>query len=97
MKAKLRSNYFSGEVTDEVKVRANQIIDYLDLEGFAIQYDITKKALVFERDFRILTIPVKLIVDQKWSDIRHLYRAVCLPGPQVENFGAENEWSRNGD
>lgn len=41
-----------------------------------------------------MSVPVVLVKQAQWSDIRQIYRAVFKPGPQVENFAAPNEWSR---
>ena len=53
-----------------------------------IEFDSLKKEL------KVMAVSLALIERGQWADIRQAYRAVFQTGPQVENFGASNEWSR---
>ena len=59
-----------------------------------IRYDSKAQLLVFERDRRVVSVPIKLIETNAWSDIRFLFRAILNSQNSLWNRAAdENDWS----
>ena len=83
-----------GNITSDVRSKSDKIIENLGLEGYAISYKSANRALTFKKEFKEATVPLALVDRDQWADIRQIFRAVFQAGPQVENFSAQNEWSR---
>jgi len=81
-------------IKGDLKLRAERVIENLDLKGFTVTYEAATRSLKFKKDLKQMTVPMPLVEREQWADIRQIYRAVFEPGPQVENFSAQNEWSR---
>jgi hypothetical protein len=78
----------------DVRDLADQIIDNLSLEGYVVTYDAARRALQFKKELKEASVPLALVIRNQWADVRQIFHAVFESGPQVENFGAPNEWSR---
>jgi len=88
------SNHFGSAVVGDMKKYAEEVIRQLELSQILVGYDEKTKSLHFRKNFRELSIPVALVQRNAWADIRHIYRASLLDGPQVMNYAAANTWSR---
>jgi hypothetical protein len=88
------ANRFTANVTTDLKAKAEAVISQMDLDGFVVDYKSATKSLLFRKEFKVVEVLLDLIQNDRWGDIRHLFRAVLSPGPQLYVHGAENEWSR---
>jgi len=79
---------------ENVKEMSDRVVRELNLKGYEIQFFSETKSLHFKKNFKELAVPLTLIENNRWVDIRHLFRAAFLSGPQVINFGSPNDWSR---
>ncbi len=84
-----------GNITSDVREKADKIIENIGLEGYTVTFkSAAGGALNFKKEFKEATVPLTLVERGQWADIRQIFRAVFQAGPQVENFSAQNEWSR---
>lgn len=74
--------------------QARKILEELKVDNLAVKFDSKIKALVFERDRRVVSVPLKLIEENLWSDIRFLFRATLNSQNSLWNREADdNDWS----
>ncbi len=78
----------------ELQEKAKKIISQFGLENLKVYHDPKSSAIIFEKDRRVVSVPVVLVDENKWSDIRYLFRATLESGNSLWNRNAEhNEWS----
>jgi hypothetical protein len=87
-------NAFMKSVSAKERALADRVVAELDLDGFAVDFRKETSSLLFKKEFKVVEVLTKLIEQQRWGDVRHLFRAVLAPGPQLYVYRAENEWSR---
>jgi hypothetical protein len=88
------ANRFTTRVGTSEKALAEDVIRELELDGFSVDFVSTTSSLLFKKEFKIVEVLTKLVEQKRWGDVRHLFRAVLAPGPQLYVYPAENEWSR---
>ncbi len=88
------ANKFSSRVSPAVKVHAEEVIRELELDGFGVDFKDQTSTLLFIKEFKVVEVLTKLVENKRWGDVRHLFRAILAPGPQLYVYKAENEWSR---
>jgi hypothetical protein len=87
-------NLIDSKMPAAQQEQAKRILVELKVDDLAVHYDEKAKLLVFERDRRVVSVPVKLIEDELWSDIRFLFRATLNAQNSLWNRAAdENDWS----
>jgi hypothetical protein len=89
-----QNNRYSQKLSAKEKELAEAVCKEIELEGFSIEYKNETSSLLFRKELRVVEVLGSLIEKQRWGDIRHLFRAVLAPGPQLFVYGAENDWSR---
>ena len=76
-------NSLDRQMTKQQKEMACKVLDAFQLDKFKV---IAKdQNLHFIQDRRVVHIPLPLIVEEKWADIRFLFRSILQPGPSVWN------------
>lgn len=88
------ANKFTTRVGTSEKALAEDIIRELELDGFKVDFKSETSSLLFTKDFKVVEVLTKLVAAKRWGDVRHLFRAVLAPGPQLHIYKAPNEWSR---
>ncbi|MES2769241.1 MAG: hypothetical protein V4596_08850 [Bdellovibrionota bacterium] len=74
--------------------QAKKILIELKVDNLKVHFDAKSNLLVFERDRRVVSVPVKLIEENLWSDIRFLFRATLNSQNSLWNRAADdNDWS----
>lgn len=74
--------------------QAKRILLELKVQDVRVYFEEKSKLLVFERDRRVVSVPLKLIENDLWSDIRFLFRATLNSQNSLWNRAAdENDWS----
>jgi hypothetical protein len=87
-------NVIDSKMPVSQQEQAKKILKELKLDELTIHFDEKAKLLVFERDRRVVSIPLKLIENDLWSDIRFLFRATLNPQNSLWNREADaNDWS----
>ena len=69
------ANLIDSKMPVEQQEQARKILIELKVDNLKVHYDSKAMLLVFERDRRVVSVPVKLIKENLWSDIRFLFRA----------------------
>lgn len=78
----------------EQQDQAKKILNELGVDDLKVRFDAKSKLLIFERDRRVVTVPVTLVEEEKWSDIRFLFRATLNSQNSLWNRAADdNDWS----
>jgi hypothetical protein len=67
------------------------------LNDLKVTFNSHSQSLQFSQDRRVVPVPIELVKNQRWSDIRHLFRAILSAAPAVNNLGADNEWGPGGE
>ena len=76
-------NRLDSQMTEQQKKMACKILDTFQLDKFKV---IAKdQHLHFIQDRRVVHIPLSLILNEKWTDIRFLFRSILQPCPSVWN------------
>jgi hypothetical protein len=88
------SNRISPALSENQKSLAEAVIRELELDGFSVEYRPETSGLLFKKEFKAVEVLTSLIENSRWGDVRHLFRAILAPGPQLYVYRAENEWSR---
>ncbi|MEQ1876975.1 MAG: hypothetical protein ABL958_10045 [Bdellovibrionia bacterium] len=88
------SNKHTSRLTAKEKALAEEVIRELELDGFKVDFKSETSTLLFTKEFKTVEVLTKLVENKRWGDVRHLFRAVLAPGPQLYVYKAENEWSR---
>jgi hypothetical protein len=87
-------NLIDSKMPATQQEQAKKILTQLKVDDLAVHYDEKSKLLVFERDRRVVSVPLKLIENELWSDIRFLFRATLNPQNALWNRTADdNDWS----
>lgn len=74
--------------------QAKKIIQEFLLDDLKVHYDEAGSSLVFEKDRRVVSVPVVLIEKEEWKDIRFLFRATLGSANSLWNTSADtNDWS----
>jgi hypothetical protein len=89
------ANVFHGEWTDVLKLKAQALLNFLELDGCQVSFVQKSGSLRIKQGFKEMTVLLSLIENKRWVDIRHIYRATLQSGPQVTNYSSPNEWSRS--
>jgi len=84
-------------MTPEQKTKAQLILEEMNREGqvlpdLMVSYEESNKAIKFQRDRRIATIPDAIVDKKAWSDVRFLFRSCLGKDPAVWNHTAPNDW-----
>ena len=90
------SNWFDPKLTAEQKAAAESLVRELGLEKafLRVRYNSSQNQLSFTQDRRVVDVPMLLIKNNQWNDIRFLFRAVLNAGPSSWNLSADkNDWS----
>lgn len=88
------ANLIDSKMPSAQQEQAAKILTELKIDNLKVHYDANAKHLVFERDRRVVTVPVKLIEENLWSDIRFLFRATLNSQNSLWNRAADdNDWS----
>ena len=93
----MKFNTLGSEFSSDNNMHVEQIVSRLNLKNFRIRYIENPPAYQFLQDRRVVTVPKDLVSQNKWSDIRHLFRAILEHGPAVSNHGADNDWGPSAD
>ena len=93
----MTKNVMSPKLTAGQRSHIDLVVEKLGLEGLRIGYIENPAAYEFVQDRRVVHVPKNLIDQNRWSDIRHLFRAILGHGPAVWNHGAENDWGPKND
>ena len=89
-------NQISDAITGEIRNLVDRAIQELELEGFRISLTGDGQQVSFLRAFHTATVSFEMIRQNRWADIRHVFRAALGSSPQLTNQWAEdNEWSRD--
>lgn len=89
-------NLIDSKMPAEQQEQAKKILIELKLDNLKVHFDTKAKLLVFDRDRRVVSIPLKLIRENLWSDIRFLFRATLNSQNSLWNRAADfNDWSGN--
>jgi hypothetical protein len=88
------ANLIDSKMPIEQQEQAKKILTEFKINNLKVHYDVNAKLLVFERDRRVVTVPVKLIEENLWADIRFLFRATLNSQNSLWNRAADdNDWS----
>ncbi len=83
-----------SKMSQEQQELAKKVLVELNVGGFQVHFDSNAKSLVFEKDRRVVSVPVRLIEKSQWADIRFLFRAILGSENSLWNRSAEdNDWS----
>lgn len=83
-----------SKMPTEQQEQAKKIIQELNVSGLRVRFDSKIKALIFEKDRRVVTVPLTLIEKESWADIRFLFRAILNAENSLWNRAAEdNDWA----
>ncbi len=86
------ANLIDSKMPVERQEQARRILETLHVDNLKVTYK--NKCLVFERDRRVVSVPQDLIEQERWSDIRFLFRATLNSENSLWNRGADaNDWS----
>lgn len=86
------ANFIDSKMTPQQQEQATRILQTMNVDNLTVKYE--NKSFVFERDRRVVTIPLSLIEGERWSDIRFLFRAILNSENSLWNRAAEaNDWS----
>ena len=87
-------NLIDSKMPEKQQDQAKRILQELKVDDLTVHFDEKTKLLVFERDRRVVSVPIKLIENELWSDIRFLFRSTLNPQNALWNRAAdENDWS----
>jgi hypothetical protein len=87
------ADLIDSKMPSELQVQAKKIIQQFGLENMKVHFDSKTKSLVFDMDRRVVTVPVELIEQEKWADIRFLFRAILESSNSLWNRAADdNDW-----
>lgn len=85
-----------SKMPSDVQEHARTIINKYLLDNFKIHYRTENKSIIFERDRRVVTVPITLIEAKNWQDIDFLFRAILSSENSLWNSTADkNDWSGN--
>lgn len=85
----------SPKLSPTDKTMVDRVVRELGLQSLSLKVsaDSQGKFFRFAQDRRVVTLPKTLIAEEKWPDIRHLFRAIFSENAAVHNLGAQNDWS----
>lgn len=88
------ANLIDSKMPTVQQEQARKILEELKLDNLKVYFDAKTKLLVFDRDRRVVSVPVTLIEENLWSDIRFLFRAILNSQNSLWNRAADdNDWS----
>lgn len=88
------SNWIDPSMLSEYQQLAEKVLKEIDIDGLRVRYFDKENALYFTQDRRVVEVPIKLIKNNQWSDIRLLFRAILDSAPSLWNLSADkNDWS----
>ena len=82
----MQVNFLDKALTEEQKKMACQVLDVLQLDNLKVM--IKDQEMYFIQDRRVVHIPLSLIADENWADIRFLFRSILESDPPVWNHEA---------
>ncbi len=87
-------NWIDPGLSSELKSYAQKILKELELKGLRVRYNTETEHILFTQDRRVVEVPIKLIKNNNWLDIRYLFRAVLGSAPGAWNLTADdNDWT----
>lgn len=88
------ASFIDSKMPSVQQEQAKKIIEELGIDNVKVHFDSKAKLLVFDRDRRVVSVPLKLIEEDLWSDIRFLFRAILNSQNSLWNRAADdNDWS----
>jgi hypothetical protein len=85
-------NWIAPDMPELQKRWAQLVLSQFELSGMRVRYDATAKQFTFTQDRRVVPLPEVLIKENRWSDVRHLFRAILSKAPAIWNHGSANVW-----
>ena len=76
-------NSLDSQMTKQQKEMACKVLDAFQLDKFKVI--VKDQNLHFIQDRRVVRIPLSLISEEKWADIRFLFRSILQSSPSVWN------------
>ena len=76
-------NSLDSQMTKQQKEMACKVLDAFQLDKFKVI--VKDQNLHFIQDRRVVRTPLSLISEEKWADIRFLFRSILQSGPSVWN------------
>lgn len=92
----MNTNWIDPKIPGDLKKTAELIINELQLQNayLRVRYNEKLKQLSFTQDRRVVEVPLVLFDENKWSDIRFLFRSILTSPPSTWNRTADtNDWS----
>lgn len=79
-------NVLDAQLTEQQQALASQVLEALQLDNMKV---VAKdQSLHFIQDRRAIHVPLSLIQQARWPDIRFLFRSILQSGPSVWNHEA---------
>lgn len=86
------ANLIDSKMPAAQQEQAKKILETLNVDNLTVTYK--SKSLIFDRDRRVVSVPVALVEEGRWSDIRFLFRAILNSENSLWNRAADaNDWS----
>ena len=79
-------NILDKTLTEEQKTMACKVLDVLKLDNLKVI--VKNQEMYFIQDRRVVHIPLSLIVNENWTDIRFLFRSILKSQPSIWNHEA---------
>jgi hypothetical protein len=94
MEGQLMADLIDSQMPHELQDYAKKILREFDLDNMKVRFDSKQNSLVFELDRRVVNVPIKLLKEDSWTDIRLLFRSVLGSANSLWNYSADNnDWS----
>jgi hypothetical protein len=88
------ANLIDSKMPAVQQEQARSILEELKLDNLKVYFDTKTQLLIFDRDRRVVSVPLNLIEQNRWSDIRFLFRATLNSQNSLWNRAADdNDWS----